>query len=372
MIKVGITGQAGFMGTHLFNYLNTKEEITTIPFEDAFFTDQEVLKNFVRQCDAIVHLAAMNRHEDMQVIYDTNLRLVGQLMDACESTDSTPHILFSSSTQEERDNLYGKSKAEGRAMLEAWAARNKAGFTGLIIPNVFGPFGQPYYNSVVATFCYQLNHNETPQIHVDGELKLIYINELVDEFYRAIISGQDAAVRSYVVPHSAKRKVSEILELLKGYAESYLERGVFPNLTDKFEKALFNTFRCYVAEDSYPMKLTKHSDNRGAFVEVVRAETPGQYSYSTTVPGITRGNHYHTRKAERFIVIKGQATIRLRKVGTDKVIEYQLNGEEPSFVDMPVWYTHNITNTGEEELVTLFWINEPFDPADPDTYFEDV
>ena len=160
--------------------------------------------------------------------------------------------------------------------------------------------------------------------------------------------------------------------MLETYASDYLERGVFPNLNDSFEKALFNTFRCYVPEDKYPMKLTKHTDNRGAFVEVVRAETSGQYSYSTTVPGITRGNHYHTRKAERFIVIKGKASIQLRKIGTDKVIEYHLDGDDPSFVDMPIWYTHNITNTGQEELLTLFWINEPYDQEDPDTFFESV
>lgn len=372
MIKVGITGQAGFMGTHLFNYLNTKEEIETIPFEDAFFEDKLVLEGFVKQCDAIVHLAAMNRHEDMQVIYDTNTGLVRKLIGACEATGTAPHILFSSSTQEERDNLYGKSKADGRNMLEAWAQKHGARFTGLIIPNVFGPFGQPYYNSVVATFCYQLNHGEQLQIHVDGQLKLIYINELVDEFYHAIKAETDQKVRSYQVPHTSEKKVSEILEMLEGYTSDYLERGVFPNLVDPFEKALFNTFRCYVPEDKYPMKLTQHTDNRGSFVEVVRAQTPGQYSYSTTKPGITRGNHFHTRKAERFIVIQGQASIQLRKIGTDKVVEYQMNGDEPSFVDMPIWFTHNITNTGEKELVTLFWINEPFDQSDPDTFFENV
>ena len=372
MIKVGITGQPGFMGTHLFNYLNTKEEIETIPFEDAFFEDKKVLQDFVSQCDAIVHLAAMNRHEDQQVIYDTNVRLVKEVIEACDATSSTPHILFSSSTQEERDNLYGKSKQEGREMFEAWAKEKGARFTGLIIPNVFGPFGRPYYNSVVATFCHQLTHGETPQVHADGLVKLIYINELVDEFYKAIVAEDNEPVRSFVVSHTSEKKVTEILALLESYTEGYLKSGLFPNLEDSFEKALFNTYRCYVPEDRYPMKLTKHTDNRGAFVEVVRAQTSGQYSYSTTVPGITRGNHYHTRKAERFIVISGKASIQLRKVGTDEVIEYHLDGEEPSFVDMPIWYTHNITNTGDEELLTLFWINEPYDASDPDTFFEAV
>lgn len=370
--KVGITGQAGFMGTHLYNYLNLKEDIETIPFEDAFFDDETVLENFVKKCDVIVHLAAMNRHEDQQVIYDTNINLVEKLIAACEQTNSKPHILFSSSTQEKQDNLYGQSKQKGRELFEDWARRNDAHFTGMIIPNVFGPFGQPYYNSVVATFCHQLTHGETPQIHVDGEVKLIYINDLSEEFYDKIIEYDNSLVNKFEVPHRTVIKVSSILSLLSGYKNDYLGKGIFPDLSNPFELALFNTFRCYIPENHFPFYYTKHADNRGVFVEIAKTNTSGQFSYSTTVPRITRGNHYHTRKAERFAVIKGKAKIQLRRIGTNQLIEYDLNGEEPSFVDMPIWYTHNIINTGDEELVTLFWINEPFNPDDPDTYFETV
>jgi len=372
MKKIGITGQAGFMGTHLYNYLNLKEDIETIPFEDAYFDDEAVLEDFVKKCDVIVHLAAMNRHEDQQVIYDTNINLVEKLIAACEKTNSKPHILFSSSTQEKQDNLYGQSKQKGRELFEDWAGRNNARFTGMIIPNVFGPFGQPYYNSVVATFCHQLTHGETPQIHVDGEVKLIYINDLSEEFYNKINTSADQLVRKYEVPHRTVVKVSRILDLLNGYKTDYLDKGIFPDLSNPFELALFNTFRCYIPENHYPFFYTKHADNRGVFVEIARTNTSGQFSFSTTVPGITRGNHYHSRKAERFAVIKGKAKIQLRRIGTDQLMEYELNGEQPSFVDMPIWHTHNIINTGEEELVTLFWINEPFNPDDPDTYFETV
>ena len=152
MLKVGITGQVGFVGSHLFNALGLfPEKYERVSFEDAFFQDDEKLKEFVSTCDTIVHLAAMNRHNDPEMIYQTNIRLVKQLIKACEATHSTPHILFSSSIQEERDNLYGKSKKEGRELLEQWALKNNAQFTGFVIPNVFGPFGHPYYNSVVAT-----------------------------------------------------------------------------------------------------------------------------------------------------------------------------------------------------------------------------
>jgi UDP-2-acetamido-2,6-beta-L-arabino-hexul-4-ose reductase len=372
MIKAGITGQVGFMGTHLFNYLNLKDDVEAVPFEDAFFDEDAVLDNFVAKCDVVVHLAAMNRHEDQQVIYDTNILLVEKLIAACERTQSKPHILFSSSTQEKKDNLYGQSKQKGRELFEVWANRNNARFTGMIIPNVFGPFGQPHYNSVVATFCHQLTHGETPQIHVDGEVKLIYINDLSEEFYNKMITRENRQINKYEVPHRFTVKVSTILNLLKSYKNDYLEKGIFPDLSNPFELALFNTFRCYIPENHFPFYYTKHADNRGIFVEIARTNTSGQFSYSTTVPGITRGNHYHTRKAERFAVIKGKAKIQLRRIGTNQLIEYDLSGEQPSFVDMPIWYTHNIINTGNEELVTLFWINEPFNPDDPDTYFETV
>jgi len=168
MIKIGITGQAGFIGTHLYNFFGLKKEFIRIPFYDDYFADPSKLEAFVGQCDVIVHLAALNRHNDPQVIYDTNIELVRKLISAMESTGNRPHVLFSSSTQEERDNVFGKSKREGRKLLAEWAARSGGVFTGMVIPNVFGPFGNPYYNSVVATFSHQLTHNEQPRVDVDA------------------------------------------------------------------------------------------------------------------------------------------------------------------------------------------------------------
>lgn len=383
MKRIGITGQSGFMGTHLYNYLGLQENVERITFRDEFFQDSDALHNFVSQCDVIVHLAAMNRHNDPQIIYDTNISLVKQLIQACEETNSAPHILFSSSTQEERNNLYGKSKSDGRKMLEDWAERNNARFTAMIIPNVFGPFGNPYYNSVIATFSHQLTHGETPKIEVDGDLKLIYISELVQEFW-AKISGNITAdngerhvdlsntTEVYHVPHTSERKVSSILRILENYKKEYFEKGVIPTISGKFELALFNTFRCYFPKDIFPFPLKKNTDSRGSFTEVLRSGISGQYSFSTTNPGITRGNHFHTRKIERFAVIQGQAKIELRRIGSSEVVSYLVDGENPSFVDMPVWTTHNITNIGNSELLTLFWINEPYNPDDPDTFFEEV
>jgi UDP-2-acetamido-2,6-beta-L-arabino-hexul-4-ose reductase len=332
MIKIGITGQVGFVGTHLYNTLGFyPEKFSRIPFEDQFFEIESRLKAFAKQCDVIVHLAAMNRHGDPQVIYDTNIRLVKHLIGAMEATSSKPHVLFSSSTQEVKDNPYGKSKKEGRDLLEAWAERNGAKFTGLIIPNIFGPFGNPYYNSVVATFCHQLTHNETPKIEVDGELKLIYVDELVKEILDRVTS-QQSAVSSQKICHTSEIKVSALLDKLEKINKDYFETGIIPDLSNHFDRNLFNTFLCYIDHQSFfPFKLKKNSDDRGSFVESIKLNNGGQVSFSTTVPGTTRGNHFHTRKAERFVVIKGQARIELRKIGTHKIMTFDLDGDQPAY-----------------------------------------
>ena len=368
MFKIGITGQAGFVGTHLFNFLNLQPNVTCVSFEDDFFKEEIKLENFVHQCDVIVHLAAMNRHNDPEVLYQTNIKLVKQLVAAMEKVDARPHVIFSSSTQEERDNIYGRSKKEGRAIFVDWSERNNAGFTGLVIPNVFGPFGNPFYNSVIATFSHQLTHNEVPVIDNDGTLNLIYVAELVAEIWEVITKNKSQPI--YRVPFTATKKVSEILELLMRFKSDYFDNGIFPSLKDDFERNSFNTFRSYIDHKTFfPFQLTKHTDERGSFVETVKLHQGGQVSFSTTKPEITRGNHFHTRKIERFAVIKGKARIDLRRIGTEEVLSFELNGESPSYVDMPVWYTHNITNIGTEELYTIFWINEFFNPADPDTFF---
>jgi UDP-2-acetamido-2,6-beta-L-arabino-hexul-4-ose reductase len=372
MLKVGITGQAGFVGTHLYNTIGLfPEEFTLVEFQKEYFADHNKLNSFVAECDVIVHLAAMNRHSDPQVIYDTNLGLVQKLVKSLQTTNSKSHVFFSSSTQEERDNLYGKSKKEGRELMVNWSNNSEGQFTGMIIPNVFGPFGQPNYNSVVATFCHKLSNNEKPVIEVDGDLKLIYVGELVDAIIAEIRSKEGKP--EILVQHTSESKVSEILTLLEKYKSEYQDKGIIPSIESLFELNLFNTFRCYMDIKNYfPVKFVEHTDPRGSFVEIIRLGVGGQVSFSTTVPGVTRGNHYHTRKIERFAVIKGKALIQLRRIGTDEVLNFYLDGNEPAYVDMPIWYTHNIKNIGEEVLYTNFWINEFYDPNDPDTYFENV
>lgn len=372
MIRIGITGSKGFVGSHLKNTLllepNTYD---IIPFERIYFDNELQLDEFVKNCDVIVHLAALNRHNDPNVIYNTNTSLVKKLIKSFERTENKPHVIFSSSLQEERDNLYGKSKKEGRELFSAFAKANQTSFTGMIIPNVYGPFGDPYYNSVVATFAHQVTHDETPKIEIDGDLKLIYVGELIS----VIVNQIDNKIDNHLfnVEHTSEAKVSELLDKLKYFKKLYMDNGEIPVLQSDFDYNLFNTFRCYIdLKNHYPVKFTQHKDERGAFVEIIRLGIGGQVSFSTTAPGITRGNHYHTRKIERFAVIKGKALIQLRRIGTNEVLEFYLDGNEPAYVDMPIWYTHNIKNVGEDILYTNFWINEAYDPDDSDTYFEAV
>ena len=372
MKKIGITGQKGFVGSHLYNTLGLfPEEFERVDFQKEYFEDDTKLDEFTSKCDVIVHLAAMNRHESEKVIYETNVRLAQNLVESLKRTNATAHVLISSSTQEERGNLYGQSKREGREAIAQWANEYGGKVTGLIIPNVFGAFGKPYYNSFIATFCYQLTHGETPHIANDGEVNLIYVQELVMRIIEEIRS-ENSQPQLWVEP-TATKKVSEVLALLNDYKTKYFEGGEIPYLKDQFEHNLFNSYRSYMDYNNhFPVKFTQHTDPRGAFVEVIRLGIGGQCSFSTTVTGVTRGNHYHTRKIERFAVIKGKALIQLRKIDSDEVLDFYLDGSEPAYVDMPIWYTHNIKNIGEEELYTIFWINEPYNPDDPDTYFVEV
>ncbi len=371
-MRVGITGQAGFVGTHLFNTLKLLPgEFECIPFEDAYFSNKESLLEFVGKCDVIVHLAAVNRCESQEELYNTNIALVTQLISAMDDAGVKPHVLMSSSTQEERDNPYGKSKREGRCKFEAWATRTGASFTGLVIPNVFGPFGRPFYNSFVATFAHQLTHGEKPTIQTDSDVRLIYVGSLcrlIIDFIR-----NPGEIRRVDLPWDFERKVSSILSLFENFRDMYFDKGEIPDLRDINDLNLFNTFRSYIdLTTHFPVLLKQNTDARGTFIETIRLECGGQVSFSTTVPGITRGNHYHTRKIERFTVIKGKARIQLRRIGTNEVLDFVLDGENSGYVDMPIWYTHNITNIGDDVLYTQFWISEWYDAADPDTFFEKV
>jgi UDP-2-acetamido-2,6-beta-L-arabino-hexul-4-ose reductase len=371
MIKVGVTGSNGFIGWHLCQTLMLDiDRFEIIEFNRSWFDNTLELDIFVSKCDIIVHLAGLNRHSEESAIYNTNIGLANKLVGAFNRTNYLGQVLFSSSIQEERNNIFGNSKKEARAIFSKWAKDNDTRFKGLIIPNVYGAFGAPFYNSVVATFSHQLVNNKIPQIETDAKLNLIYINDLVKIIIELFNKESQQVVN---IQYTDSYKVSEILELLNQFKDTYFDNGQIPSLKNQFEINLFNTFRSYFnLAKHFPVKYKNNIDHRGNFVEIIRLETGGQVSFSTTKPNITRGNHFHTRKIERFSVIKGKALIQLRRIGSNEVFDYYLSGDEPAYVDMPIWYTHNIKNIGEEELYTMFWINEFYDANDPDTFFEKV
>ena len=367
--KIGVTGSAGFVGGHLVNYLRHVRQVEVATYDVPDFADEAALVAFANEVDVVVHLAAVNRDEDERRLHDTNVRLVERLVAGCAQAVAPPAIVFSSSTHIDRDTLYARSKRRGMELLEAYAKTSGTRAVNLVIPNVFGPFAQPKYNSVVATFCHRIARGEAVEIHQDAQLDLIYVNELVGDITGAAlgeVSGRvDVAPRHRLGVAALARRLSD---MHAGFSES----GTVPDLYEATTRALFNTYYCYWYAAHGQRAFVKHTDPRGSFIEVARTLGRGQFSYSTTVPGVTRGNHFHTRKAERFAVIAGRARISVRRVGQEEARHFDLDGEQPGYVDMPVWHTHNITNTGEDTLVCLFWISEPYDPTDADTFFVPV
>ena len=358
------------MGSHLRDRLSREQDIEVPQFEDAYFSQEDVFKQVLTGADTIVHLAAMNRGDEND-IYNTNIELVNKLIKTLDELNARPHIIFSSSTQAYLDNPYGRSKKEGERILEQWSMKTGAPVTVLSIPNVFGDRGRPFYNSFIATFCHLLTHGGQPQIQVDKEVGLIYINELVEVFWGKI-KNPPAGFEHFDVQPTVSSTVTGILELLNHFKECYYVNRVVPSFGNNFEKNLYNVFLSYAESTDYEQPLTLRTDERGSLFEVVKEEKGSQIFFSTTKPGITRGNHYHTRKQEKFCVVKGEAIIRIRRIGTDKVIEYRVSGEKPVVVEMPIFYTHNIENVGSSELCTLFWTNELYNPNDADTFFEKV
>ena len=371
-MKIGITGQNGFIGWHLsqtIKYLHPKD-FQLISFERNYFENPDFLDNFVLKCDCIVHLAGLNRSKDEHQISEVNVALSKQLIESFKRVNFKGKLIFSSSSQEENENSYGTSKKATRESFIKESEKIGFNFTGLIIPNVFGPFCRPNYNSFVATFCDNIINEIEPKIIEDNKVELIFIETLVDHIVKNFKAPSDF---NHKVAPDKSIKVSQVLQKIKSFHQQYARKGEIPQLQNTFDLQLFNTFRSYFKyQEKYPINHKKNSDQRGDFSEIIRTKVGGQFSYSSTNPESTRGNHFHTRKIERFSVIQGIAMIQLRKIGSDTVYNFKLSGETPSFLDMPIWYTHNIKNIGKEPLITVFWINEPFDEKDPDTYFEIV
>ncbi|MBT9455999.1 MAG: NAD-dependent epimerase/dehydratase family protein [Burkholderiaceae bacterium] len=362
MKRIAITGAAGLLGWHAFCALTAQGSATPIRISRATFEDAQALAEALRGCDAVLHCAGVNR-ADPDVVETANPRIAQKLVDALERTGTRAHIVYTNSTQAGTDTPYGRSKQQAAQILEHWCSQHQVPFTNLIVPNVFGEGGKPFYNSVVSTFCHQLARGEQPSVLVDRELSLVHALDVAE----AMLAALDPVAPGTKGFEGTTLRVSDLLAKLRDLSSTYA-RGELPMVAAPFDRALFNTYRSYLYPDMYPTSLTPRTDQRGRLVEVVRAHGGGQTFVSSTRPGITRGNHYHLRKIERFVVLQGQATIRLRKLGDEHVQTFDVSGEAPVVVDIPTLHTHNITNTGDTELTTLFWTNEFFDPARPDTF----
>jgi UDP-2-acetamido-2,6-beta-L-arabino-hexul-4-ose reductase len=330
------------------------------------FGDPSRLQRIIRQVDAVVHLAGMNRGEE-QEIERVNVDLTRQLIAACQQANVSPQVLLANSTHRGRDTAYGRSKRQSADLIAAWASEAQSIFTDLVAPNIYGEGGRPFYNSVVATFCHQLASREEPKIIQDSQLELVHAQSVA----RAIVVAVEGRTSGEVRVRGDQLSVSECLLKLQSFDRSY--RGhLIPELKTDMDLDLFNTYRSYLYPQYYPVTLQLHSDTRGRLYEAVKSLHGGQCFISTTKPGITRGNHYHTRKLERFVVLNGDAVIRIRKLLTKDVVEFKVSGAAPQYVDMPTFCTHDITNTGHGDLTTLFWAHEIFDPERSDTIREPV
>ena len=368
-MKITITGQEGFIGYHLYNTLKFNyPSFELLDFEKNSFNDATILDEIISSVDIIVHLAGVNRSENQNDILDKNLFLTKQLLNSIERTKFKGKLIFASSIQCTDDNPYGISKKLSSEKFYNASIKNDFTFINLIIPNVFGPFCKPNYNSFIATFCYN-SLNDIPNIvNHNKKIPLIYIDNLIDKIIR--IFSQDSITEIYI-KEDTNSDVKFVKKLIDDFKNTYIINSNIPKLNTQFKSNLFKTYHSYI--DSYfAINHSLKSDERGSFTELIRSRTSSQVSFSNTNPNYERGNHFHTRKIERFSVIGGEALIKIRKIGTDKVYSLNLSGKNPSFIDMKVWHTHSIKNIGNSNLITVFWINEFYNENDPDTFFEKV
>lgn len=363
-MRVGITGNTGFLGWHLSTFLSLQEEVELVNFHKEYFDENKKLQDFVSGCDVVIHLAGMNRGEEDEV-YSVNVGLTEKLIKACVDSKVNPQIIFSSSIHENKDTAYGRSKNISSEMLKKWSEKNQSKVTVLSLPNVFGEFQKEKYNSVVATYCGQIVRGEKSEINANGEVELVHVSEVVSEIHSFI---SDSSKRNEAVAGS-KMKVSELYYRLESLWDLYKSNRL-PQLSSNLDVRLFNTLRSYINhKDYFPRNLDLKTDDRGKLFEFIQSKAGGQGFISWTKEGVTRGNHFHTRKFERFCVVEGEAQIEIRRVGSVVKNTFIVNGKEPCFMDMPTFFTHNITNIGNSPLITVFWSNEFFDSEDSDTQF---
>lgn len=363
-MTIALTGSNGFLGWHTRALAHSLGERTKAIALGGKF-DAAAAATAVENTTTLVHIAGVNRGDD-ESVRQGNVQFAEQLALAIETASTKPStVVYANSIQAGNGSPYGLGKQQAGQILEDAARKAGARFVDVKLPNLFGEHGLPFYNSVVATFCHLAANGKPLQVQDDKELLLLHAQTAAE-----VLLGLHAPEAA--VGLATTKLVSEVAALIQETADHYAT-GTIPDISGPFERDMFNTYRSFLVGDRLPIPLDRKEDARGAFFEVVRSGGgQGQSSFSTTVPGVTRGQHYHRRKIERFTVLSGTAEISMRKLFTDEVVTYHVDGQNPVAIDMPTMWSHKITNTGSDKLYTMFWINEIFDPASPDTFPEEV
>ena len=364
MKSVLVTGSGGFIGKNLIVHLNEHEHFKVLSFSRHNSIDD--LQGLVEQADAVVHLAGENRPQDLSAFEIVNVGLTQFLCDAIRSSERKIPLLLASSTQAGQDTPYGKSKFRAEQLVEVLA--NQTGNPVYIyrLPNVFGKWCKPNYNSVVSTFCFNIANNIPIQINDTSTcLRLVYIDDVVSDFLRVILKTSQGISRPTIKPEytATLGEIAEQIYVFKDCRSSLLSEPVGVG----FVRALYSTYISYINPAQFSYSLTQNIDDRGVFVEMLKTKDSGQFSYFTAHPGVTRGGHYHHSKSEKFLVIMGEARFKFRNIITDESYELFTSGEESKVVDTVPGWSHDITNVGKEELVVMLWANEIFDQDNPDT-----
>jgi UDP-2-acetamido-2,6-beta-L-arabino-hexul-4-ose reductase len=367
-MKILITGSDGFIAKNLIEHLKRDENIKLYLFSKNDSID--ILKAYVKEVDFIFHLAGVNRPENISEFYEGNSGLTKIIVDTLTKENKNTSIVLSSSTQSDLDNDYGKSKKEAEDLLLNYAKQTNANIYIYKLPNVFGKWSKPNYNSVISTWCHNISNNLDIQVNDKNvELNLVYVDDVVNELIKCL---NDDTKSGYIKIDTIYNKtLGEISELLYQFKDNR-NSLVILNVASGFERALYSTYLSYLSTDNFSYNLKGHQDDRGTFYEILKTLDSGQFSLSTTAPGIMRGNHYHHTKNEKFLVVKGEATIEFRHIVTNEIISYNVSDKKMEVVEMIPGYTHNIKNTGDEEMILFLWANETFDQDNPDTYFLEV
>ena len=368
-MKVLITGSNGFIGKNLISHLQEEKDLEIVTFD--INDDFSKIENNINNIDFIFHLAGVNRPKEEKEFFEGNSGLTGEIVKILKENNKKTPIAITSSIQADLDNAYGKSKKMAEEELLMYSEFSKAKVFIYRLPNVFGKWCRPNYNSAVATFCHNIARGEEVWISDPSrEMSLVYIDDVV----RCLISSMEnkKALSGYVnIDVEHKATLGYIVELLNSFVESRTNLTV-PNMEDEFTKKLYSTYLSYLPEEKFSYPLKMNVDNRGSFTEFLKTSERGQVSINISKPGITKGNHYHHTKNEKFLVVSGEGLIQFRKIDSEEIIEYKVSGEKLEVIDIPVGYTHNIINIGTSDMVTVMWVNEVFNPEKPDTIFMEV